>query len=251
MKYSKIFILLLLLQSFSSFNIRNDWSFFKLKGKVLSFLEFHYSNVNQFDSSAKDKINWSKKYFRKYNEKGNITEVILYDSDSKTTDLRRFEYNDKGEKFRGTSITDSKLETKDIYKYDNKGNIIECKSYNIGGTLESYFTYKYDNKGNVTILNYNSDGTLKNKDIFIYDNKWDIVEDNMYDSEENLQYKNIYKYDNTGNLVKKNSYDSEGNLLEKYTFKYEFDNKGNWVKRIVFLDNAQELISTREYEYYK
>ena len=44
---------------------------------------------------------------------------------------------------------------------------------------------------------------------------------------------------------------ADGILSSKETYKYEFDEKGNWIKRINFINQIPKLIDEREYEYYE
>ena len=90
------------------------------------------------------------------------------------------------------------------------------------GSLNSKYTYRYDEKGNKTEqTTYNPDGSLN---------------------------KNTYKYSENGKLTEVNEYDSDGSLHS--TSKYEYDNQGNWIKRIDFEDAIPKHILEREYEYY-
>ena len=61
------------------------------------------------------------------------------------------------------------------------------------------------------------------------------------------------KYDDKGNKIEKNSYNADGKLLEHLleTYKYEFDEKGNWTKKISFKNQIPENIEERKYEYYE
>ena len=37
-----------------------------------------------------------------------------------------------------------------------------------------------------------------------------------------------------GNEIEENGFDADGSLIYKNTYKYDYDNKGNWIKQIIF-----------------
>jgi hypothetical protein len=73
------------------------------------------------------------------------------------------------------------------YKYDDKGNCIECCSYNSDGSLRYKEIYKYDDKGNqIESCSYNSDGSLSSKQIYKYDDKGNWVKEIIYKGEAEI-----------------------------------------------------------------
>ncbi len=57
-------------------------------------------------------------------------------------------------------------------------------------------------------------------------------------------------------MIEVNLYDSDGSLDDKETYIYEFDQRGNWIKRIEFRQEEEggelipEYIAEREIAYY-
>jgi hypothetical protein len=123
---------------------------------------------------------------------------------------------------RGRGFHDSDFQK----KYDEKGNQIEETYYGSSGSLNWRLTYKYDEKGNQ-------------------------IEKNSYESDGSLDWRVTFKYDEKGNQIEKNSYESDGSLDTQWTYKYEFDEQGNWIKRVEFENEIPQFILIREYEYYK
>ena len=118
------------------------------------------------------------------------------------------------------------LFSKETYKYDDKSNLIEDNSYYSDSSLNCKWTYKYDDKSNrIEAIWYKSDGSFYGK--------------------------YINKYDDKSNLIEENGYNADGSLEYKRIFKYEFDEKGNWIKKISFKNQIPENIKEREYEYYE
>ena len=94
---------------------------------------------------------------------------------------------------------------------------------------------------------YDSDGSLDDKSTFTHDNKGNVIEENEYDSDGILASRWIYTYDNKGNDIEWNRYSSDGSLEEKRTYTYEFDQRGNWIKRIDFRQEEEGGELTLEY----
>ena len=137
--------------------------------------------------------------------------------------------------------------SKETYKYDDKGNLIEWYYYELHDGLAA--TYKYDAKGNlIEEISYSHAGV--GNTTYKYDAKGNKIEENSYFIGL-LDRKYTMKYDAKGNLIEGNSYEADGSLDYKYTFKYEFDEKGNWIKRITFKNQIPESIEEREFEYYE
>ena len=72
---------------------------------------------------------------------------------------------------------ESSLSSKETYKYDDKGNLIEKNNYNADG-----FYYKHTKK---------------------FDDKGNKIEENYYNA-DGFDYKHTYKYDDKGYFIEKN-----------------------------------------------
>lgn len=103
---------------------------------------------------------------------------------------------------------------KDIAKRDQKGRLLELRTYDKGFSSEGSFyeidTWKYDASGN--IIFYQGGHTYTD-----------------------LGPEVKYKYDNNGNIIAESSYfetSGEQRIIEAITYKYmAFDEYGNWIKR--------------------
>lgn len=130
------------------------------------------------------------KYFYKYDDYGNHIETIYPNENEETIHtIRTFIRDNKG------TIVESKtnsyfINTRTIYKYDDKGNKLQEEDYNQGDTIPSVTFYKYNDKN-------------------------DITEQSFFDNKTNTKYivyKIKYKYDSKGNWIKKTKYNEDGSV---------------------------------------
>ena len=81
------------------------------------------------------------------------------------------------------------------------------------------------------------------------DDKGNEIEENKYNTQGKLDLKFTWKRDDNSNVIEENIYSADGKLDHKTTFKYEFDEKGNWIKKITFKNQIPKSIKEREFEY--
>lgn len=155
----------------------NDYLGRKLDEKYI----FEYDeNGNEIEENwYNSNGNLVKKWIKKYDDKGNIIENIFYYSEGKIDSRTIYKY-DTNNNILEEIITDSNnnILSEEYNKYDNNGRIIEVKmnvpSY---GDMKVKTLYKYDDKGNLIeqINNSSMGGRItKGKKKFEYDknNNW-------------------------------------------------------------------------------
>lgn len=219
----QIFVFSILLSACSFFNKENnDLDKMNLNGKIKSIRESSFQAIEKFGEVTKGikarEDEWEFDYIRTYNHKGNIIESNEYNSDGSLNFKRTYEYDDKGNKIKSNEYkSDGSLGYKSISKYDNKGNLIEGNVCKLDGIQDYRWTLKYDDKGN-------------------------LIKKEYYGLHRPLK-------NNTGQWIAKRG-PWKITLKSSSTFKYEFDNKGNWIKRIDFYNNIPEHIIEREIEYF-
>lgn len=186
-------------------------------------LELERSTFN-----SKGELNF--RYSYQYDEKGNKTNEISYDSDNKIDNNKIFD--EKGNKIEETYYdSKGKLESRTANKYDEKGNMIEKEYFELDKLMErEKYVYKYDSKGNKIEVEgslYDSEGELKDrmKNINKYDRKGNVIEEIRYDLSGDLNNKFTYKYDKNDNEIEFCNYNSNGVLISKRSAK--IDEKGN------------------------
>jgi len=124
---------------------------------------------------------------------------------------------------------------------------------NLKGKIQAYKEFSYEAEVRFGEIKKGKRGRRFHESDFQkkYDEKGNQIEGNRYDSDGSLNWRYTYKYDEKGNLIEWNRYDSDGSLYTQWTYKYEFDEQGNWIKRVEFENEIPQFILIREYEYYK
>lgn len=128
-----------------------------------------------------------------------------------------------------------KVQSKNVFKYDANGNMLELSNYKADGKINSTIRSTYD-----------ASGKLIKEETLLGDGKVDLVSTIKTDAKGNkivqedvrpmgnilFNYKYYYKYDEKGQQTERIAYRGNGSLLFKYVFNY--DDKGNkteWIQQ--------------------
>jgi hypothetical protein len=76
-----------------------------------------------------------------------------------------------------------------------------------------------------------------------------LIESYIYDLEGELEAKYTYKYNEENHKIEYNRYSSSGQLQSEGKHTYEYDNKGNWIKQVTFVDGEPKSVTERTIEY--
>ena len=159
-----------------------------------------------------------------YDEKGNWTGWLAYDSDGRLHSSIEIEYDTSGNLISDTYYEgDGELVIRDEYTYDGNGDELSHRLYGSDG-LCGRWEYKYDDDGNkIVAYGYEGDGSLDYKVEYEYDKNGNYIGECTYDEQGISDYRTKYEYDEDGNLAAFYEYGSDGGLTEKI----EYDIHGN------------------------
>jgi hypothetical protein len=188
----------------------------------------------------------------KYNTKGTLSELHLFDADNNLLSKFIDNCDENGNKIESNLYdTDNNLINRQTYKYDDKGNEIEHNEYNSKNILILKHIYKYDVEGNqIESSAYTPVGNFENKNINKYDDKRNRIETNSYNAEGIIESKGTWKYDEKNNPIEENWYNQQGILNSKYIYNYVYDQKGNWLKKMEFEKDIPKRIIIKEIMYF-
>ncbi len=229
------------------------------KGKVEQKEEYFTELIapEKVNSIIEDEINvkgalW-KRFQYAYDNKGNRTEVSVYDAqenrksysttaavpdkvETKAISNKEPSYDElPNPKLLTTDEYDSfgNFWKKDAYTYDAEGRIIEVKSIDIDKKPLFRYVYKYDKRGNeIERINYDKDNSIVQRTTHTYDAKGLLTERAEYDSYGELIQKSIYKYDEAGNKIEQQVRNTNGSLA--FVIKFLYNGLGELIETKTF-----------------
>jgi hypothetical protein len=260
-----------------------------IMGKVKSVKETAYQAEVKFGIIEKGNktildrdfggFGYEKDIFLTFNYNENVEVICYYERDGALSYKDIYSYDENSYLIEINRYhSDGALTTKFTYKYDDNKNPIEMCNFNSKGKMYVKKSAKYDDKGNLIEYIYGlpdgSFGPLSEKLFFKYNEDGYKIQEDRYIplSHENGGglYTDLLKYDNKGNLIEKKhyrhgnltlqdffKYDENNNIIQtfrlndyKKTYDYVYDDKGNWIKRIEYVNGIPKYILVRELEYY-
>ena len=279
------------INNISNEKIENDLTKSNLKGKVKEVIEKEYSIKEAFGETVKDELKRINDKLE-FNLKGNITQRTVYDRDFNMTHYYIFEYNSKGDNIKHSyydkegnlgwynvsiyerkgirkeaksyNSTDSVL-WQSLFEYDTDDQLIKVTAYNImqnSNNLPYFYEYQYDKAGNQISVTHNQESLDKGTEIITmekrkFDVNGNIIQSITYNGEgkETYRYTNVYNED--GLRIQYDSQSTSNKRKSTYSYtnnRFEFDDRGNWIKHIRYIDYGDNTLDTilleRTYTYY-
>lgn len=197
--------------------------------------------LGRIDYTLKDGKEVAGKRIRRqtiaFNEDGKKTEEISYNESGAILSKSVYAYDKQGrptDYLKYSSIADKTLSKpqKNVYKLDDKGNVIEYTVYQFDGSIGTRFLYKYDAKGNKTDETiYAWNGARIGKLLSTYDEAGHLLTQVSYNGDDTISWKTVNTYNTKGNKTEATQYIS-GVLKYRVTFNY--DDKGRIVEQETF-----------------
>ncbi|MFL9845110.1 RHS repeat domain-containing protein [Flavobacterium rhizosphaerae] len=208
-------------------------------------------------------------------ESGRMTEKNTFNRQNNPTDKIKYTYDNQGNLVKEEQYLNSEyVQVKTVYKYDEANKKIVESQYS-KDSLVYNMSYKYDGDNVIEKKATAPDGTIQYSQEFTYDNKGNVLTQTIYDSFDNSTLTDTYVYDDAGNKAKwsveKNGkkeadvfyeYDKEKNMtsakalngegasIENRKYTFEYDDKGNWVKKTIFIGETPKFVIKRDIVYY-
>lgn len=173
------------------------------------------------------------------------------------TEKEIFEYDQNGNlTYESWYGSNEQFEGKIIYRYNGDGKLIEAVEYDENNNPDGdVYTYGYDDNGNKNAWNVFYNGTLEYTDSLKVDSNGNIIEYRGFYYVDGIAYSDGFepstcKYDENNDIIEWN----EDGARNRETYVYtEYDQHGNWLKRehwSYYANNESFGVSEREYEYY-
>lgn len=255
---------------------KTDWEKDELKGRVKSVHTFYYEKSDEktlaINPLTLSKNDTTKHFISDYDVNGNITSyktntdlVLLvsnYDSTANVIISAKYNFNDKLV-YEDTTMLDnngnrieqitkgyepSPYNFRASYNVDAKGNELEMDAYSNQKFLYKW-VYKYDEKGNriEDVQFYLLDSFLQ-KLVYQYDENRNMTEMALF--KDSLIERTTFKYNKQGSIIEEAKYGPDDKLIETRSYKYDYDDKGNWIRKINLNKKQQPAVTIRVIEYY-
>jgi len=197
-------------------NPPTDWSEYELKGHVKQLIVKTYKAHKESGALVKDNL-WS-------------IVVVDFSPDGKLQQV------------------DRKNESKEIYSYSKKQQII--KTFNANGVLTSQKVTNYTDWGAVqSIVFYNASGTQTGKKEYTYNKEHVLVERLYQDNFFQYTKEKNFQFDAVGREIRCERYNKENQLVEIETNTYRTDGKKIFTKVERYSDGVPDYAGSTRYTY--
>gem|GEM_PF-1595412 len=227
-KSIKWLFLACLILSVTACSTNNDREYWGLNDNVKSCFERYYKVEKKFGKWENGNLEYHGHYQVSFDKKGQYQEIDYYD----------YDMNLSGK----------------IIPVRKNNKIIEEQYYDEGGTLRSITKINQISNRESQYESFNEDGekVAFGKSIRKAGKLMEQNQTIVRDDSENEIYTTTHEYDKDGNVIsfKRISSESEVDLHVRYEY-LEFDEKKNWTKRLMYVDDDEpQNIAVREIEYY-
>jgi hypothetical protein len=221
-----------------------------------------------------------------FDRKGRRTEVSVSDSAGRYMQVRETcEYDETGNLVLKKGYGFDSLYYREAFTYDTKNREIGRMYYDMDGSVGETSMTDYVNNEIISVVYFgdiknaqavkihvildghgnhieesassmdsqsSKDGVLLERATKIFDNKGRIIEFTLYDSDNEAYQKSVCKYDDAGNESESTIYDLENNeIIAVYKYFYIYDEHGNWIEQVCFVNDVPDIITVREIKYYE
>lgn len=198
------------------------------KGQLVEIGESHIEN-----GKLKDLVPTQKTDFW-YDKRGRVIDKATYSFQGGLIQDIKKTFDSTGYRIETYSYMGPKMLTGSVVKSFFKAtNTLQEDRYNADGELTEYTISHLDSAGHVMDdgtfqINYHNDNN-KNDTVMVHH----LVKDDHY------------------NVVEDDHFGNDGKIISHKSFQYNYDDVGNWTKKIIFDNNKPVKIIEREIGYFK
>ncbi len=223
----------------------------KQKRIIISNDIFSLTTWDYYYTNGKPSKTGIKTSFNKYDQFGNIVELITYKLKD-TAAYETFKYDNKGKRTDYKKMKGVKISYQKTSKYDHEGNLIQETGFD--GTSDFQNDYVYNSDGKLEQITYLLDKSVHEKRIF--EHEGDVTKITVYNNAEEIISYLTLKYDDHDNVVEEVVYSRDKVPTEKKLYVYDSDNNvisevkyrgDNFYYKLTYLYNSKgELVSIDE-----
>jgi len=175
-----------------------------------------------------------------YDDEGNVTKEIWYDSADQLKGNTVYTYDAKGNLVEELSSNGVRV----VFTYDSRNNktlqqvfdVAENEGPRMFGAVEKTVRYSYD-KANllIQVASYSPKGSRvwnpalqAHRITYAYDQKGRTISQAVFNDNNSLRTKTDYIYDSLGQIVKEILFTAKDGIPQRFRYNYEVDAQGNW-----------------------
>lgn len=188
-----------------------------------------------------------------YDDKGNVTKQIWYDSADQLKGNTIYSYDAKGHLIKELSSNGVRV----VFTYDSRNNktlrqvfdVAKNEGQRMFGDVEKTVRYSYDNDNRlIQVASYSPKGLRvwnpelqAHKITYVYDSKGQTASQSVFNDDNSLRTKTNYIYDSSGRTVKEILFTGKDRTTQLFLYNYEVDTQDNWT-----VQTKNKQISQRE-----
>lgn len=189
----------------------NESGYKSMEKQEYSTTIYEYDNKNNVSTETQNFPDGSQmiKFINKYNDDNKLIEVETFGTDKSLFEKSKYEY-ENNKVIINKYNKEGKFESRwvDIINEDNK--VVQSFSYDKNGELNLEWKFNFDERGNKT-------QNILVKSDFPSQNKNEIKEYNEKNEESKISF-----------------FNSNGDVISNFTYKYKYDQKNNWITKIMY-----------------
>lgn len=232
--------------------------------RILSFFDFQdeaktpwiYYNYDSNDRSKEEVClrNDSTIYAKtvlNFNEKNQLISRIEYWGENKIKSARSIDYNESNDPVDDTYTENQNQSVNHYdYLYDNVGRKEKKLTYN-SNRLQSRVLYEYRQDSIISQqMDYGFNQKPKSQFLIIEKDSMRVEVTGYFAGGDTTSYRSSFKQIFIDqDLVEYESRTFKGTFVDRYKTFYEFDNRGNWIKKMTYLNNKLIKIQDRLFRY--
>ena len=250
-----------------------------IDGKASIITKYAYNSYNNNTTVTRRKPDNKQidKIVKSYNA-DKLDEQKTFNNDNKGIDRVTYAYDKNGNLIgENLYLGTEAVQYKNVYEYDDNGKKTSDIRYNKDSEIVYKTLFEYDGDKISVRETTNGDGEVEYIEKFTYDDKGNVTVKSTYEKYDDSETTDKFRYDEKGNkiswVIDKNgveimkaeyTYDDKSNLTliqtyygdklsetEERSYTYEYDDKGNWIKKKVSINNKPEFIVERKITYFK
>lgn len=212
----------------------------------ISYFDNKGRKIKEQDYNSDGTLSWGE-WSYKYDKKGNLVQITLYNLDSTIMVNRRIEYNKYG---LPTKV--STLDSETLKFYDRKNRSVTSYTNNSFNNLKSVLRYNSKWK-EIEAIEFDDSDNPKSRIEFYYDKKGNEILSKWYNAKDQLYiiYKQEFNSKNHRTKIEKYTIiQGEPQLENVKKIEYNYDNIGNCIQQKYMENDKTTWITRYKITYY-